>query len=338
MRIRGINRVRSKGTLYLYDRKTGIRLKSDPNDVPAILAELATIRGTAPAETQQDGTLGGLIAAYRASPEFSQLKPRTRSDYDQVFDYWKPLHAMQIERFNRGPFILAMRDRAFRKHKRRFANYCVQVASLLLTWAKPRGWVETNAAMDAPRLRRPKGMARANRPWTERECATVLAEAPSQLMVPIAIGMFLAPREQDVIAFPRNAYDGARIKWTAQKNDRKLWLRAHPTLREILDGVKKHATIFCLTSRKTAWTESGFRASFFKLIRRLVAEGKVAKGLTFHGLRHTLGDRLSDAGCDTRDIAAVLGITEKQAEHYSKGGDQRKRADAALLRLERKRK
>lgn len=338
MRIPGINRVRSKGRLYLYDRQTGTRLRSSPDDPVAIARELAEIRGSGAQAETRDGTLGGLIAAYRKSPEFTGLADRTRDDYEKVFSYLKPLAGMAVERFNRPSFIIATRDRAFRKRKRRFANYVVQVSSVLLGWGKPREWCEMNGAADVPLLRRPKSMGRANRPWTEKERAVVLERAPAQLRVPIAIGIYAAPREADALRMPRSADNGAEINWTAGKNRRELHLRVHPKLREILDAAPKSATIFCLNSRGKPWTQSGFRASFFKFIRQLEAEGVVGPGLTFHALRHTLGDELADAGCDTRAIAAVLGITEKQAEHYSKGADQRRRAKAALIKLERKRK
>lgn len=342
MRITGINRVRSKGHVYLYDRKTGTRLTSDPSDPAAILKELEIIRGhRSPEQEQKDGTLGGLIAAYRASPEFTELADRTKADYQKVLDYLKPLASMSVARFNRGEFLIGVRDKAYKKHKRRFANYVVQVSRLLLTWGQPRGWAKGNEAMAVPLIRRPKKMARANRPWAPHERKVVLSRAPKQLRIPIALGMFAGAREGDAIKFPRSGYTGTHVRWTAGKNSREIWLRAHPTLRQILREAPKDSTILCLNSRDRSWTESGFRASFFKFIRELEAEGLVEPGLTFHGLRHTLGDLLGEAGCDTRDIAAVLGITEKMAEHYSKGADQRRRAESAmgkLAKLERKRK
>ena len=71
-------------------------------------------------------------------------------------------------------------------------------------------------------------------------------------------------------------------------------------------------------------------------IRQLYAEGKVGKGLTFHGLRHTVGDLISEAGGTAQDVAAVLGhSTVAQAEHYSRGADRKKRARSAMRRLER---
>lgn len=87
--------------------------------------------------------------------------------------------------------------------------------------------------------------------------------------------------------------------------------------------------------RGEAFTESGFRARFFKVIRQLTADGEVGLGLTFHGLRHTAATMLADAGCDTRDIMAITGHkTEAMAQRYTRHADQRRRATLAIAKLE----
>lgn len=61
----------------------------------------------------------------------------------------------------------------------------------------------------------------------------------------------------------------------------------------------------------------------------------MGKGLTFHGLRHTVGKRLADAGCDTRDIQAWLGHrTAAMSEHYAREADQRLRVKGAVEKLD----
>jgi hypothetical protein len=334
MRITGLNRVRSKGRIYLYDRKTGSRLLSDPADAVAVAAELQKIRQPSKRMAVRDGTLGALILAYRESPEFlEQISKRTRADYEKIFDYLRPRYRGPIEKFNQPDLLLSLRDRAFRKHKRRFANYVLQVVRLLLNWGKARRWNTHNAAVEIELIRRPRKLPRANRPWTPTECQVVLDRAPIQILIPIGLGMFAGAREADALTFHKTGFTGTHVRWTAGKNGREIWLPAHPKLIEILGKAPKNATIFCLNSRGKPWTQSGFRASFFQLLRRLREEGLIEAGLTFHGLRHSLGDALGDAGADTRDIAAVLGISEAQAEYYSRGSDGRRRAARAMGKL-----
>jgi integrase len=91
-----------------------------------------------------------------------------------------------------------------------------------------------------------------------------------------------------------------------------------------------------LVRPKRQFTEDGFRASFFKLIRELTKERKVEPGLTFHGLRHFVGTRLGDQGADSKTIASYLGQkTTQMADHYSEEFDRKKRASegAEILRL-----
>ncbi len=89
-------------------------------------------------------------------------------------------------------------------------------------------------------------------------------------------------------------------------------------------------------ARGRPYTVYGFRTMFFRLIRRLEADGKVSAGLTFHGLRHTLGARLAEVDVDTQTIAAILGhATTRMAAHYSEEGDRVPRANAAIHKLER---
>lgn len=84
-------------------------------------------------------------------------------------------------------------------------------------------------------------------------------------------------------------------------------------------------------------TVTGFRSQFFKFLRELASAGKIGKGLTFHGLRHSMGTWLADEAVDIRGIQSVLGHeTPAMAGHYSKGADSRRTAIAAIEKLERK--
>jgi len=126
--------------------------------------------------------------------------------------------------------------------------------------------------------------------------------------------MYAGLREADACSLARDAYDGERIKVVAAKNQEYLVIRVHFRLRTVLDeaalarstkrqkrerrygGLKPEPATLAVTSRGRTWTTAGFRASFFKLIRRLHADGRIESGLTFHGLRHTLGKLVMEAG------------------------------------------
>ena len=59
--------------------------------------------------TPKPGTLGMLIEAYRGHAAFLDLAPRTRSDYQAVFNYLKPIADTPLIKFDK-PLVVRIRD------------------------------------------------------------------------------------------------------------------------------------------------------------------------------------------------------------------------------------
>ena len=306
-RIRGVNKVRSKGHTYLYHRATGTRLREEPGTA-AFAAEIAALDSKmAPPQPVADGTFGGLARSYLASAEFADLAPRTRQDYRKVIDFLtERMGAVPLAKID-GPAVFSIRDRTLKLRARRFANYCVQVLSLTFAWAIPRGLAPGlvgNPAADVPQLKRPRGAPIANRAWTDAEVQMVLEAASPALRLPIALAAYLGARQGDILRMTWSAYDGQGFSFTQGKTGEALWLPAHAKLRQLLAEARRESPMIVLGVRGRPFTSNGFQREMGKLIRRLEAAGEIGKGLTFHGLRHTVGKRLADAGCDGRDIMA----------------------------------
>jgi integrase len=341
IKVRGVKLYRSRGRLYAYHRRTGTRIHA-PFGTAAFLAEVERLDGQRP-QAPNPGTLGALIAAYHRSPEFLELAPRTRADYQKVFDYLRPLDGDALLGIT-SAYVIEVRDAAFQAHRRRFANYVLSVLRLLLKWGAVRDLVETNQAATVPKLRRPRGTPQANRAWDPDECDVVLAAASGGLKVGIALGMFAGMREGDVIRAQRSIYDGSWLRWSQGKTGSLVELPVHPQLKTILDAESEsriHIVALTLVANQSGrpYSGNGFRVMFFRLVRKLQVEGKVRPGLTFHGLRHTAGRLLADRGADSRTIAALLGHkTLQMAAHYSEEADRKKRAVAAVAKLRPRRK
>jgi hypothetical protein len=92
------------GKQYCYHRKTGERidLEKHPIGCAGFLAECARINALAIAATPKPGTLGMLIEAYRSHAAFTELAPRTRVDYQRVFDYLRPSPIRRLRPHKRG--------------------------------------------------------------------------------------------------------------------------------------------------------------------------------------------------------------------------------------------
>lgn len=337
IRVKGVKRVVSKGCVYYYHRKTMTRLPSEPGTT-AFMDALAAAQQTASrVEEPKRGTLGALIAQYRSSPEFTGLADRTKYDYQKVFDYLRPLDAMPLHDIDRQ-FLYGVRDKAFAKRKRRFANYVVQVLSRRFNWGKHRDLAADNPAADVEPIRRPRNARQINRPWKDEEIATVLEAAPPELRVAIGLGAHLGVREADMLALTWKSYDGTAFEIRQAKTGEPLWVPAHKELRTILNERRERrlSPIIVVGAKGKPFTQSGFQTRFFGLLKDLKDAGKIGEGLTFHGLRHTVGRKLAEAGCDTRTIASILGQkTTAMAEHYSQQANRHHLAKAAIAKLER---
>ena len=95
----------------------------------------------------------------------------------------------------------------------------------------------------------------------------------------------------------------------------------------MLSTAPRHDAITIVaTTNGTPWTESGFNSSFIKAIAKLQREGRVGDGLTFHGLRHTCGTLLIEAGFDIDTVRRWLGQkTLAMAILYSQTADTSER-------------
>lgn len=327
---------------YWYHRATGKRLKNDP-ETAAGHVEIATLDKRAKVVEAKInaavGTYARLWEDYRKSPEWRRLKPRTRSDYQAVRD-WLGADADRLLSDLTPGGVYKLRDKGEKQKGRRFGNYVVQVLRLTLEWARKREMIPNNPAKEVEALRKPVGARNVNRAWSLAEVSAFAAAAPPQVAVAFSLGLFAGMRQGDALRVTWSAYNGHMLTWIAGKNGEECFAPVSGEFKRLLDDAKarRGTTVqIAVTSTGTAWTESGFRASFFKLIRKLVAEGKMQPGCTYHGLRHTIvtGAR-NDGESDYRAAAAIGDRSSSQAEIYGRDAD-RQGAQTAILGAHQKR-
>ncbi len=321
-----------------YHRKTGlpIDLVKHPIGSAGFIAECERISAREITDTAaKPGTLGLLISAYRASDDFLDKAPRTRRDYQRVFDYLRPIDDTPLIAFRKA-LVVRIRDKAARKHGRRFGTYVKQVLSIIFEWGEEREMLDGNPAKGVKAVKRPRNAPRANRPWTDRERFAVLEEAPPQLKVPIAIMMYTGLDPGDAITLTRSECDGRHMKRRRGKTGEWVSWRLPEALYDILADAPPHdAVTVAVTSRGVPWTGSGLRASWRTFKIRLEAENKIGPGLTLKGLRHTVATFMSEEGFNTRTIADALGQrTEAMAQHYSRDADLTRKMSAVVEKFD----
>jgi integrase len=218
------------------------------------------------------------------------------------------------------PFVLDLRTDIFWKRGRWMSNYCVTVLRIILGFAVDRGWLRANPLAERIRkIRKATDEGDFNRPWTEAECRIVLERAPPALKLALALAMCAGLRKSDFLTVTRSAVHDGAIAVRTSKHGTKVAVPLHPILSDTLaHRPQSNAVQIAVNSYGEPWTEGGFNASWRTFKKRLEAEGLIEAGLTPHGLRHTLGTRLREAGADDRTIADILGQKSvSMARHYS---------------------
>jgi integrase len=216
------------------------------------------------------------------------------------------------------------------------------VVSIVFQFAIERNDDDTvtiiNPAAKVKKIRKPKTEARANRPWADEEWEAVIAAAPPHLLAPILLAGVLGYREGEVLSVKRDTWNSrsGTLSRISSKSGKPVTVPAPEEIDRVLRALPPHnAVTLLVNSRGQPWTGNGFRSSFFKLIGELQDQGKVAAGLTFHGLRHTAATKLRQLGFDTRTIADMLGQeTEGMAAHYSREADLAPKLRGVVQRLD----
>ena len=328
--VRGLNKATAKGRTYYYHRASGRRLTGEPGS-PEFMAAYAAAEASVTKRVSTPGTLGLLIDAYRKSDYWGRLAPKTRLSYDRAMDLLSSIRDMPLTKIDPG-FVAGLRDKVMAKRGRWMANYVITLLSILSDFALERRWMTENPTKPVRRIRKDKQARVVNRPWTPAECRAVLDAAPPYLALPIALAMCTGLRKGDVLTVVRDVVHGGMILVRTKKTGAAVNIPLHPALANALAQAPAHsAKTLCSNSRGQSWTESGFNSTFIKFIAGLEKLEKVSPGLTMHGLRHTLGTRLIEAGASDRAAADLLGHADtKMTRHYSKLADTGER-DKTLI-------
>lgn len=326
--LKGVHRVTARGRVYYYHRPTRTRIKARYGTID-FDREVTALNMRAPARRDDTpGTLGGLIKAYRSSPEFTGKKPRTRALDETILAWLGPIFDMPLHQVT-PPLVIGLRDRMLAAHKRVKANQLLNLLGTIWKWGLPRdithGAVPTTGV---PKIPRPKGLKVRNRRWAMDEIRLFVERVPS-LRLAVLVAAYTALRASDVAALTWSAYDGERLLVQQGKTGDMVWMPVHPALKAILDGLPREREQIVTGPGGRAFRDGQDIAGLFNSSKIRIAE--IPGDLTFHGLRHTVASGIADKGGDTRDIMSVTGHrTEAMASKYAEQADRRRRAKKAI--------
>jgi integrase len=326
---RYVQEIRAKGSVYLYFRRHGQRWRL-PDDAAnaefqkAYLELLAkTDRDPVPRQIGE-GSVAALVREYRGSDEFLALRPKTQRDYGRMLDIFAPIDPHPADAVRRRHI------RELRKTlagKERTQKLFTQVASALFNFGIDNDYCSLNPAARMKRI----GKAKAYVPWSDAHCAVFEESRPAaHLMTAYMIARFTGQRRGDVLKMTRTAYDGISIEVRQEKTNEPVVIRVHRRLKAHLDALPKASLLFVVDTCGRPVDETVFSKEF-----RGALDVAGLDQLHFHGLRHTAGRALAEAGCSAHEIQAITGHrTLQMVEHYTKAARQKRLASAAITKLE----
>ena len=293
-------------------------------------AGLAEAPGTA--GRHPPGSFGTVAEAYRTSPHWRQLAPRTRDDYAKHLDgLLEHFAAVPIAGFTR---LAVMKYRATLTPGRQ-GNYRLAVLRLVLGFAYDTGELPGNPALGVRGFK----LKQRDAYWRPTDEAAFLRVAPAPLRLALFLGLYTGQREADVLAMRWTDIESGWLTIRQQKTGRKVAIPIAPVLAAELEAARVEQTgrrrlsiVIVIGERGAPYTGSGFNTQFGRYVRRAGLQG-----LAFMDLRRTAVVRLAEAGCTVPEIASITGhaIAETQRIIDTYWAATRPQAQAAIAKLTR---
>lgn len=272
-------------------------------------------------------TVGKLLEAWQASPEWGQLKPSTKREWGRlcrvIATAWGELEVRGVE----PKHVLRLRDGLAQTPAT--ANNVLRVLQTVFGWSVPRGWRDDNPVREIKHLKAGDGYE----PWPWDVIETARAELRPDLWWAVALALYTGQRLSDVLAMRWSAINAGGLLAVKQgKTGKHLMVPLHRDLRAVLETVPRKAVTILTSAEGVPW-RGGFQTAWRKHRPAIVVE----RGLVFHGLRKSAVVTLLEAGCTDAEVAAITGQSRAMVEHYGRLVNQEKLARSAILRWEQSR-
>lgn len=328
VRFRDVHAVKKRladGTVrtYFYHRRTRQRLPDDQTS-PEFAAALKMAEESATVTPGR--SLDAVISQFLASAEFKRLKPQSQKLYRIMLD------KIRLEEIRHAPIdaikrrhILKLRDSM--SDRPGTANAFVAVMGALFRFAVEREYIEISPIRNIKRL-----AGGEYQPWPDEAIEAFLKKAQPEMALALKVGLYTGQRLGDCLAMRWSDYDGNGIAVRQEKTGAQLFIPVHAELKAALDKARREAkSLHILTTPAgRPWEKSTFRAAFTRAMREAGLTG-----LHFHGLRKTAATKLAEVGCSEHEIGSITGhASVRMIEHYTKKANQKRRALAAIHKLE----
>ncbi len=278
-----------------------------------------------------------LIEDYRTSDRWTDLKPRTRSDYERPMAYIiEKIGTKDVQALTRSDVIAAQKANA---HRTRFANYIPQMFVILCEHAIDLGWIDRNPAKGVRALKTPDERKQTHVPWPDWAVNKMRADALPLPRLIFEIGIGTAQRPGDWTGFTWGDYDPSgdgTLRLRQSKTDKPLILPCTVMLKSTLENNKAALGYVPLASKPILCGPTGGRMGYRTMAAIMLRERRRLELAAFdlHALRYRGIKELAWAGCSDDEIASYSGhATKAMIAKYA--GEARQEMNARSARIKR---
>lgn len=314
-------------------------MREAPHDFPHKLGDRSDGRDGAPrtevlltslAEMQ----VGDLLDQYLVGSAFRRLAPSTREEYARVARHIDDdIGAVSIGGVRRA-FIRAQRER-WSSAGHWAATLRLQILKNAMQPLIDDKELPANLFVGLNRVRGPNHVGEPHPVWKHAEFEAVLKEAAHMpgLMRAIGLARYGGFRRNDLCRISPDArvHEAGRVRyrWTSGKAGVAVEHVEDERLTRLLDvDTPAVPGTIAYNTRGMPWKPRQLCQALECVPGRLAAAGEVRAGLTLHGLRHTRGVELAEAGCSDAVIMAQLGhTTDRSAQIYRRQASRRRLGD-----------
>ncbi|MET4190753.1 MULTISPECIES: tyrosine-type recombinase/integrase [unclassified Bradyrhizobium] len=332
--LKGIHKVKSKGSTYYYAWRGGPPLRDETTGkfyepgTPAFLkaynAAIEELR------TPDNDRFRSLVVKYKASKAFTDLASVTKLGWgrwlDKITEHFGDL---RIKAFDHPNMKLAIRQwRGKWADTPRYADQGLTVLSVVLTYAiDPLGRLSVNACDGIKRLYTAND--RSEIIWTDDHVARAKAATNVQTGWAIDLAGHSGLRESDLVALAWSHIGEYAIELPTSKSrgKRVAIVPLYDELRAVLAGIPKIATTVLTNTERLPWNV----AALGKSITRAKQAAKIEDDIHFHDLRGTAATKFYTADIPIRVIAEICGWEERTVDKIIRKYVGRQAATQALI-------
>jgi integrase len=338
LRLAFVDRFKDRhGKIRHYYRREGRRIalpgrpgEADFMDAYAAASAEFDTNMLAPISRYAPGTVDALAAAYFASVEFKSLSDETKRTYRFTIERFCDEHGSSRVAHLQRKHVKAIVATRYEASGAAAANKLLKNMRLLMKLAIELGWRKDDPTLGL-KLAKLEGDGFAD--WSEADIAKFEKRwsSGSRQRLAMYLALYTGQRRSDIVRMGRQHMRGESIEVRQQKTGARLLLPIHPKLKaELAHADTKHLT-FIVTEYGAPFSVAGFGGWFSDAAREA---GLVDRSL--HGLRKSAARRLAEAGCSTKQIAAVTGHASlREVERYTLAAEQETLARDAMDKLAR---